>query len=425
MSRLIIRGGRVLDPASGHDALTDLYIEAGRISALGEPPAGFTAATEIDATGLIVCPGLIDLAARLREPGASHKADIASETQAAAAGGITTVCCPPDTQPVIDTAAVVEYIRHRAEASGVRVAPLGALTQGLEGQLLSNMASLQAAGCVGISDGGRPVASSWVLRKALDYARTFDLPVLLTPRDEVLSDGGLMHEGGVATRMGMAGIPQAAETAALGRDLALVEQTGTRVHFGRLSTGRGAELIRRARRDGLPVSADVAIHQLFFTDMDLWGFQSMFRAEPPFRSSQDRDSLRRAVADGTLLLCSDHQPHQPDAKHAPLASAEPGLSGLDTLLALVLRLVDEGVLPLRAALARVTLDPARVLGLESGVIAAGRPADLCLFDPDAVWQLQPELMHSRGKNSPFIGWEFTGRTKYTIVGGRLVYSHAD
>lgn len=424
MSSLIIRGGRVLDPASGFDAVADVCIEGDRISALGEPPANFTATTEIDANGLIVCPGLIDLAARIREPGATHKADIASETAAAAAGGITTLCCPPDTSPVIDTTAVVEYIRHRAELSGVHVVPLGALTQGLEGELLSAMASLQAAGCMAVSDGGQPVASSWVLRKALDYARTFDLPVLLTPRDPILTDGGLMHEGSVATRMGVAGIPQAAETAALGRDLALVEQTGARVHFGRLSTGRGAELIRRARRDGLPVSADVAIHQLFFTEQDLWGFESMYRVEPPFRSALDRDSLRRAVADGTLLLCSDHQPHQADAKHAPLASAEPGLSALDTLLALVLRLVDDRVLPLRDALARVTVDPARVLGLESGVIAPGRPADLCLFDPDAVWWLQPDTMRSRGKNSAFIGWEFTGRTMHTVVGGRLVYSHA-
>lgn len=424
MSSMVIRNGRVLDPASGFDAVTDLYIQDGRISAIGEPPAGFAAATEIDASGLIVCPGLIDLAARLREPGATHKADISSETRAAAAGGITTLCCPPDTQPIIDTPAVVEYIRHRAEPSGIRVMPLGALTQGLQGQLLSAMASLQAAGCVAVSDGGRPVSNSRVLRQALDYARTFDLPVLLTPRDPGLSEGGLMHEGRVATRMGIAGIPQAAETAALGRDLALVEQTGARVHFGRLSTGRGAELIRRARRDGLPVSADVAIHQLFFTELDLWGFESMYRVEPPFRTAEDRDSLRRAVADGTLLLCSDHQPHQPDAKQAPLASADPGLSGLDTLLALVLRLVEEGVLPLRDALARVTVDPARVLGLDSGVIAVGRPADLCLFDPDAVWQLREDAMLSRGKNSPFIGWEFTGQTRYTVVGGQLVYSHA-
>lgn len=424
MSALVIRGGRVLDPASGFDAVTDIYVSDGLISAVDQQPADFEAAAEIDASGLSVCPGLIDLAVRLREPGLTQKADIASEAHAAAAGGITTICCPPDTQPVVDTAAVVEYIRHRAEPSGVRLAPLGALTQGLEGQLLSAMASLRSAGCVAVSDGGRPTASTWVLRKAMEYARTFDLPVLLTPKDRGLSEGGLMHEGSVATRMGMAGIPQAAETAALGRDLALVEQTGARTHFGRLSTGRGAELIRRARRDNLPVSADVAIHQLFFTEQDLWGFEPMFRVDPPFRSALDRDALRRAVADGTLLLCSDHQPHEPDAKHAPLASAAPGLSGLDTLLALVLRLVEEGVLPLRDALARVTVDPARILGLDGGVIAAGRPADLCIFDPDAVWRVQPETMQSRGKNSPFLGWELTGKTKYTLVGGKLVYRHA-
>jgi dihydroorotase len=225
--------------------------------------------------------------------------------------------------------------------------------------------------------------------------------------------------------MGMAGIPQAAETAALGRDIALVEQTGARTHFGRLSSGRGAELVARARRDGLPVSADVAIHQLFFTEQDLWGFDAAFRVDPPFRGIADRNALRQALADGTILLCSDHQPHEPDAKNAPLASAEPGISGLDTLLALVLRLVDEGVLPLPDALARVTLDPARTLGLDGGVLAPDRPADICVFDPEAVWRLQPETMLSRGKNSPFIGWEFTGRTAYTVVGGKLVYRRSD
>ncbi len=422
MSGLIIRGGRVLDPASGFDAVADVFIADGRIQALGEPPAGFTAAHELDARGLCVSPGLIDLAARLREPGLTHKADIASETRAAAAGGITTLCCLPDTQPVVDTPSVVEHMLRRAETSGIRLAPLGALTKGLEGQLLAAMAALKDAGCVAVSDGGRPVANTRVLRRALEYAQTFDLPVLLTPRDPALSDGGLMHEGGVATRMGVAGIPQAAETAALGRDLALVEQTGARTHFGRLSSGRGVELIRRAQRDGLPVSADIAIHQLFFTEQDLWGFEAMFRVEPPFRSFTDRDALRRAVAEGAVAICSDHQPHQPDAKHAPLAGAEPGLSGLDTLLALVLRLVDEEVLPLLDALARVTVDPARILGLESGVLAPGRPADLCIFDPDAVWRVTPETLHSRGKNSAFLGWELTGRTVHTLVGGRLVYS---
>lgn len=421
MSGLIIRGGRVIDPDSGFDAIADVFIENGLIAAIGEPPEGFAAADAIDAIGLTVCPGLIDLAVRMREPGLTHKADIASEAAAAIAGGITTLGCPPDTQPIIDTAAVVEYMCHRAQASGIRLAPFGALTQGLGGQFLSNMASLKQAGCVAVSDGGHPVASSHALRQAMEYARTFDLPVLLTPRDSGLSEGGLMHEGSVATRMGMAGIPQAAETAALGRDLALVEQTGARTHFGRLSTGRGAELIRRARRDRLPVSADVAIHQLFFTEQDLWDFNAMFRVDPPLRTALDRDDLRRAVADGTLALCSDHQPHETDAKNAPLASAATGLSGLDTLLALVLRLVDEDVLPLRAALARVTIDPARILGLAGGAIAAGRPADLCIFDPHAVWRLQPDSMRSRGKNSPFIGWEFTGQVRYTIIGGKRVY----
>ena len=426
MSGLIIRNGRVIDPASGFDAVADVFIKQELIVGIGEPPAELESAEveTIDATGLIVCPGLIDLAVRMREPGLTHKADIASESAAAIAGGITTIACPPDTQPIVDTAAVVEYMFRRAETTGARLAPLGALTHGLEGRFLSNMASLKQAGCVAVSDGGSPVACSHTLRQAMEYARTFDLPVLLTPRDASLSEGGVMHEGHVATRMGVAAIPQAAETAALGRDLALVEQTGAHTHFGRLSTSRGAEMIRRARRDRLPVSADVAIHQLFFTEQDLWDFNSLFRVDPPLRTYQDRQELRRAVADGTLLLCSDHQPHEADAKNAPLASAATGLAGVDTLLALVLRLVDEEVLPLHDALARVTTDPARVLGLNSGAIAIGRLADLCIFDPQAVWQLQADSMRSRGKNSAFIGWEFTGQTRYTIIGGKLVYQHS-
>lgn len=422
MSGLVIRGGRVIDPDSGFDGQADVFVADGLVRAIGEQPADFTASGEIDARGKIVCPGLVDLAVRVREPGLTHKADIVSEAHAAAAGGITTLCCPPDTQPVIDSTAVVELVRRRAESAGVRLVPLGALTKSLDGQLLSAMASLKDAGCAAVSDGGRPVTSSSVLRQAMEYARTFDLPVMLTPKDPSLAEGGLMHEGSVATRMGMAGIPQAAETAALGRDLALVEQTGTRTHFGRFSTGRGAELLARARRDGLPVSGDVAIHQLFFTEQDLWNFNSDFRVDPPLRTMGDRDALRRAVAEGTLVLCSDHQPHQPDAKNAPLASAEPGLSGLDTLLALVLRLVDDGVLPLADALARVTVGPARILGIDAGTLAIGRPADICVFDPDAVWRLTPDTILSRGKNSPYVGWEFTGRTVHTVVGGELVYS---
>jgi len=427
MKGLVIRNGRVIDPANDFDAVADVFVADGRIAAIGQAPAGFEVGDELDAAGLIVCPGLVDLSARLREPGATHKATIASEARAAVAGGITTLCLPPDTKPAIDTSSVVELIRRRAEEAGAaRVVPLGALTQELGGQLLSGMAALADAGCPALSDGGRPVANSRVLRRAMEYAATFDLPLLLTPKDLALSEGGLMHEGTVATRLGLPGIPEAAETAALARDLALVEQTGARTHFARLSTARGADWLARARRDGLPVSADVAIHQLFLTEMDLWDFNSTCRVDPPLRGQRDREALRRAVAEGVIeVICSDHQPHDADAKDAPLAGSEPGISGLDSLLALVLRLADEGVLSLARALALVTSNPARVLGIDAGHLSPGAPADLCLFDPDAAWWLSADSMRSRGKNSPFLGWEFTGQVVHTLVGGRRVYSRGE
>lgn len=426
MSSIVIADGRVIDPANGIDERLDLFIVDGVIQGVGTAPVGFRAEETIDAAGHIVCPGLVDLAARVREPGQAHKATIATEARAAAAGGITSLCCPPDTSPVIDSPSVVELVRRRAiEAGAAKIVPLGALTKDLAGEQLSEMAALRAAGCPAMSDGGRPIRNTLVLRRAMEYASTFELPVLLTPTDPWLSEGGLMHEGEVATRLGLPGIPAAAETAALGRDLALVQQTGAQTHFGRLSTAAGAAMIARAQQQGYRVSADVAALQLFLTEMDLWGFNSAAQVDPPVRTQSDREALRRAVADGTIAaICSDHQPHEPDAKEGPLGACEPGASGLDTLLALVLRLVDEELLPLSAALARVTCNPARILGLNAGTLSVGAPADICIFDPAAIWRVEPARLHSRGKNSPFLGWEFTGRVVRTLVDGRTVYSAA-
>lgn len=426
MKGLVISGGRVVDPASGLDSVADLFIADGRIAAIGSAPAGFVAEETLAAEGYLVCPGLIDLAAHPREPGATHKATVASETRAAAAGGITTLCCVPATDPVVDQPTVVELLRRRAEeADAARLLPLAALTQGLQGEKLSAMAALKDAGCAAVSDGGRPVRSSQVLRRALEYAATFELPVLLTPRDPWLSEEGLIHEGSVSTRLGLAGIPEAAETAALARDLALIEQTGTRCHFGRLSSARGVEHLRRGIAGGLPVSGDVAIHQLFLTELDVWDFDSRCLVQPPLRTIGDRDALRRAVADGTLaVICSDHQPQDVDAKAGPLAATEPGISGVDTLLALVLRLVEEELLTLTQALACVTCNPARVLGIERGTLAAGAVADVCVIDPDAIWRLSAQTMHSRGKNTPFSGWELSGRAVHTLVNGRRIHSLA-
>ncbi|MBK7543853.1 MAG: dihydroorotase [Candidatus Competibacteraceae bacterium] len=420
--RTVIRGGRLIDPAHQLDAITDLFIAEGRIAGIGRSPDGFTADRIIDASESIVCPGLIDLCARLREPGQEHKATIASEARAAAAAGITTLVCPPDTDPVIDEPAVVELIRRRAEAAGqARVLTLGALTYRLRGERLAEMAALKDAGCVGVSDGGQPIANTLVLRRALEYAATFGLTVFLTPLDAWLGHG-MAHEGRISTRMGLSGIPTAAETGTLARDLELIRDIGVRVHFCRLSSARSVELVARARAEGLPVTADVAIPHLYLTEMDLAGFDSHCHVRPPLRGARDRDALRDGLAKGVLdALCSDHQPHEPDAKQAPFGDTEPGISGLDTLLGLSVRLARDATLSLPTMVERLTCGPARILGIDSGHLGTGATADLCIFDPDTDWRVTADTLRSRGQNSPFLGWELPGRVSHTLLAGQVVY----
>jgi len=422
--KLHFEGARLVDPANGVDRPLDLWVSDGRIAALGVRPEGFRADTVIHARGRILCPGLVDLSAHPREPGQEHKATIASEARAAAAGGITTFCCPPDTDPVVDTPAVVELLRRRAAAAdGARLVPLGALTRGLAGTELSEMAALAAAGCPGVAE-VRPVADTQVLRRAMEYAATFDLAVHLRPEDHWLARGGCVHEGGVAARLGLPGIPTAAETAALARDLALVEETGARVHFCRLSSAAGARLVAAARERGLPVTADCAMHQLFLTESALEGFDGQCHVRPPLRSAEDRAALRQAVADGVIgAICSDHQPHEAEAKLAPFPATAPGISAVDTFLALGLELVRQGVLDLSTLIDRISTTPAAILGREAGSLSPGSPADLCLIDPDAEWRLTATAMHSRGHNSPFLGQTLRGRVEQTWVGGRCVWRH--
>ena len=422
--RIRISGGRVVDPAGGVDAAQDVFIAAGRIAATGCAPDGFTPDMEIDASGCIVCPGLVDLSARMREPGKEHKATIASESRAAASGGITTLCCPPDTYPVIDTPAVTELIRLRAETTGLtRIVTLGALTRGLAGEQLSEMAALRKAGCVGVSNALQPLANPLILRRAMEYAATFDLTVFLHPDDHWLSNGGCAHEGRVATRMGLPGIPEAAETAAVARDLALVQQIGVRAHFCHLTSERAARMVARAQYDGLPVSADVAVPYLYLSEIDISDFNTQCHLIPPLRTVEDRQGLREALRRGTLsAICSDHQPHEPDAKLGPFPATEPGISGLDTLLPLALQLAHDKVLPLSDLLHRLTRGPAEILGLPGGTLASGATADICIFDPDRTWVLDTASMCSNGQNTPFMGWEMRGRVTHTLLAGRLVYS---
>ncbi len=425
--KISIRNGRLIDPASDTDREADLHLADGRVLAVGAAPAGFQPDRTLDARGLVVCPGFVDLSARLREPGHEQKATIASESRAAASAGITTLCCPPDTAPIIDTPAVAQLVHQIAERHGfARVLPAGAITQGLEGRQITEMAALKQAGCPVLSEADRPIRNTLVLRRALEYSATFGLTLFLQPLDGDLSDGGCAHEGRVATRLGLPGIPEAAETVAVARALVLAEQTGARIHFRGLSTARGAQMLADGRGRGICASADVAMHQLFLTEDQLDGFDANCHVIPPLRTLADRDALRAALAGGAIqAVCSDHQPHDADAKEAPFPETAPGISSLETLLPLALRLVSEGVLDLPTIIARLTTGPAEILGhprgRDLGCIRPGRPADVCVFDPGESWVPSRESLLSQGDNSPFLGLPMQGRVRWTVLGGRLVW----
>jgi dihydroorotase len=424
--RIHVKGGRLVDPAHGVDAPRDLFIAAGKVVGVGGEPAGFSANRVIDATGLVVMPGLVDLAARLREPGFEHKATLESEMRAAVAGGVTTLVCPPDTDPPLDEPGLVEMLKHRARGLNLaHVLPLGALTAKLEGERLAEMAELLDAGCVGFSQADAPLVDTQVLWRAMQYAATFGYPVWLRPQDPHLARNGVAHDGEVASRLGLAGIPSFAETIALETILALARVTGTRVHLCRLSTAEAVSLVARAKREGLAVTADVDVHHLHLCDVDLGWFDSHCRLVPPLRAQRDREALRAALADGTLdALCSDHAPLDEDAQQLPFAESDPGATGLELLLPLTLKWALEQKVPLGRALARVTSDPARVLARECGHLGVGGVADVCVFDPEAYFRVTPEVLRSQGKNTPFLGYELPGVVRATLVAGHVVYERA-
>jgi dihydroorotase len=421
--RTLIKNGRVIDPASGLDTQTSIAIDDDRILSIGDVPADFEADETIDASGHWVIPGLVDIGARLREPGQEHKGTIASETRAAAAAGICHIACLPDTDPVIDAPAEVDFILQQAEEAGnCQVHVIGALTTGLEGLVLSGMASMKQAGCIGVAQCLAPMKDLRVLRNAMEYASSQGLTVFFQPQEFSLAKDGCAHEGPIASRLGLRTIPEAAETAALGNLLALVEQTGARTHFCRMSSAHGVNMIRRARHDGLPVSADVSAHQLFLTEMDISDFNTLCHVLPPLRSERDMNALRDGVRDGTLLaICSDHQPHEQDAKLAPFPASEPGISGLETLLPLTLKLVQSGVIDAITAIERLTVGPAQVLDIDAGRLETGRLANICILDPEQEWTFDTDNMLSSGKNSPFEGWSFTGRAVRTLFEGETIF----
>ncbi|HTS52892.1 MAG TPA: dihydroorotase [Burkholderiales bacterium] len=418
-----IKNGRLIDPAAGTERVQDLFIAEGKIAAVGATPGGFRPDRVLDASGLAVSPGLVDLSARLREPGLEYKATLESEMQAAAAGGITSLVCPPDTDPPLDEPGLVEMLKFRARSlNQSRVYPLGALTQGLRGERLTEMAELHDAGCVAFSQPGATLTDNQVLMRSLEYATTFGFAVWLRPQDATLSRGGVAHDGEVATRLGLAGIPACAETVALSAILILVQETGARVHLCRLSSAEGVEMVRQAKRARMPVTCDVAAYHVHLSDMDIGYFDSNCNLIPPLRGPRDRDALRAGLADGTIdAICSDHTPVDEDDKQLPFAEAEPGATGLELLLPLTLKWAREARIALPAALARVTTGPLRVLGLPGAAIAVGQIADLCVFDPEAWWRVRPESLHSQGKNTPLLGMELQGRVRHALVNGQVVF----
>ena len=427
MSQLIIKNARIINPATSLDEVTDLAINRSKIAGIGHSiPKGFkeNRATEtIDATDKWIMPGIVDLSAYLREPGQENKTRIPYETYSAVSAGITRICCMPEALCPIDSGATVKLIRNKVKKAGfARVSVIGALTQGLIGEQLSHMGSLKYVDCVGLSQGHEPIKDLATLRKAMEYATTFDLPLFLHPFDHSLMITGGMHEGPLSTRLGLNPIPVAAETAAMAQILTLVEQTKCPVHFCRLSTADSIKMLKQAKENGLPVTADVAAHQLFLTEMDVCDYNPLCHTVPPLRSERDRDALRQAASDGILdAICSDHQPHEIDAKLAPFEETSPGVSGFETLLPLVMRLVEEKVLSENQAISYLTDKPAKVINTTSGSIEVGKIADLSIYDPNVFWQLDTEKMTSRGKNTPFSGWGFNGKTIKTFVKGKSVF----
>ncbi|MES2401355.1 MAG: dihydroorotase [Pseudomonadota bacterium] len=429
--KILIKNGRVMDPASKFDAVCDVAIAGGRIVALQTPPDDFSPNKVIDASGCIVMPGLIDLSARLREPGYEHEGMLESELAAAVAGGVTSLVCPPDTDPVLDEPGLVEMLKFRAEKlHQSRVFPLGALTRGLKGETLTEMIELTEAGCVGFSQAETPLGNTQVLMRALQYASSFGYNVWLRPQ-EIYLGKGVAASGPLATRLGLSGVPVAAETIAIHTIIELVRSTGARVHLCRISSAAGLALVAAAKAQGLPVTCDISINSLHLTDTDIGYFDSRARLDPPLRQQRDRDALRQGLADGTVdALVSDHTPVDEDAKTLPFAEAEPGATGLELLLSLACKWSQDsgGNADLMRALAVLTSEPARVLGAalgsfqaSAGQLVKGGVADICVFDPAAEWTVEPSALRSQGKHTPFSGYQLPGRVRHTLVGGQLAY----
>ena len=421
--KIHIKNGRLIDPKNNIDAKLDLFIAAGKIVAIGKPPTDFVANQTIDANDLIVCPGLVDLSARLREPGDEYKASLVSELQAAVAGGVTSLACQPDTDPVLDEPGLVEMLKHRAKQLHLaHVYPLGALTRQLAGKVLSEMGELREAGCVGFSQANTAISDTQVLWRAMEYAATFGHTLFLHAEEPFLAKDGVAHDGEVASRLGLKGIPSVAEVLALASILRIAQETGAKVHISRLSTAEGVAMIRTAKQHGLNISCDVSANHLHLTEHDIAYFDANCHLKPPLRTQRDKEALSAGLKDGTIdAICSDHTPVDDDAKLAPFAEAEIGSTGLELLLTLTLKWASEQKVDLVRALAHVTQTSAKILGINAGDLSVNSDADICIFDPKEYWKVGASTLKSQGKNTPFTGLELAGKVRTTLVNGQIVY----
>ncbi len=420
---IIIEKGRVIDPANQLDETTNLFIDKGKIVAIGRKPKGFDTKKTINAKGMLVIPGVVDMCARTREPGFEYKATMDSELAAAARGGVTTLCSPPDSEPVVDTPAVVKLIQQRAsEVNKATVHVLGAMTKGLQGEQLAEMQSLKDAGCIAVSNALLSIRNSEVMLRAFQYAHSCNMTVFIQPNDLDLQNNGVANEGAVSTRLGLPPIPETAETVAVSRALLLIEQTGVTAHFCRLSTARSVDMIQQAQKQGLSVTADVDISHLHLTDMDIADYNVDCHLQPPLRNAYDKDALIMGLKSGVITaICSDHQPHDQDAKAGPFSMTEPGASTIEVLLPLVMHLVERKQLSLTKAIAALTSQPAEILGIEAGTFSVGADADICIIDADASWEVDRNDLSSMGKNTPFNGWSLSAKIVHTLFKGKTSY----
>jgi dihydroorotase len=418
-----IKNGHVIDPKNNIDTKTDVFIAAGKIAAFGKVPDDFVASQTIDATDLMVTPGFVDLSARLREPGSDYKATLKSELQAATAGGVTSLACPPDTSPVLDEPGLVEMLKHRAKLLNLaHVYPLGALTRNLEGKLLTEMHALTAAGCVGFSQADNAMTDTLVLWRAFEYAATFKYTIFLRPEDYYLGQNGVAHDGEIASRLGLKGIPAAAESLAIATILRIAQQTNTRIHLCRISTAEGVDLIRAAKKNGVQVTADVSAQHCHLTEMDIGYFNAHANLKPPLRGTRDKSALCLGLKDGTIdAICSDHTPVNDDAKLLPFAEAEAGATGLELLLPLALKWATDNKASMSDAIAKITCLPASILNISAGDLSMNANADIAIFNPKTEWKVQANQLKSQGKNTPFLGLSMLGQVQYTLLNGQVCF----